>query len=176
MLSEANYARYNFMWRSDPFHMFYQQKLTQYRSQNQQDIADDDDAAAAYQQKLTEYQGDSAAPLPSYLVHPQPISLPNALDCGLPKGMNDNEFKTMKLTAQFGAWYGNDFWLGFKNRAGFEFTNPTDSRFPRFTWLVLEYAEVMNPPKGLKEKVSKNDAYMAAIHDGFSVFFSVIVS
>ncbi|VVA92616.1 unnamed protein product [Arabis nemorensis] len=155
-LSE-NDARYNFMWRSDPFHAFYRQKLTEYRSRNQQNGAnhDYDAATTAYQQKLIEYclrfQQDGAnhdyhAAATAYLQKATEYSsrnqqdranqddddarrivLPHFLEVRLPKGMNVKEFRTMKLTAQFGAWYGNDFWLGFKNRAGFEFTNPTDS-------------------------------------------------
>ncbi|XP_020886814.1 probable splicing factor 3A subunit 1 [Arabidopsis lyrata subsp. lyrata] len=111
-------------------------------------------------------QDNALAALP-HLAHPPPIHLPDGLEFRRPKGMNGKEFKTMKLTAQFGAWYGNDFWLGFKNRAGFEFTNPTHSNFPRFTRFVLEYSQVLKPPQDLKEKVSKNDTYLAAIHDGF---------
>ncbi|ESQ50509.1 hypothetical protein EUTSA_v10023046mg, partial [Eutrema salsugineum] len=151
MKTKVNNPRYSFMWRSDPFHAFYQQKLKEYLSQNQQDGANQYDVAAAaalaaqrnlvqpkllYQQSLTE---DDAAQ--GHLVNHQPIFMPDHLEVRLPKGMTVNEFETMKLTAQFGAWYGNNFWLGFKNRDGFEFTNPTDSRFPRFTRFVLEYSQ-----------------------------------
>ncbi|KAG7563794.1 SWAP/Surp superfamily [Arabidopsis suecica] len=168
----ADEARYIFMASSHPFHAFYQQKLTEYRSMNQQDGAnlDYDATLAAYKQKATEFRSriqQEGANLDDDADIGQRIVLPYGLDYRLPKGMNIKEFRTMKLTAQFGAWYGNDFWLGFKNRDGFEFTNPTDSKFPRFTRFVLEYSEVFNPPEDLKEKVSKSHAYMSAIHDGF---------
>ncbi|EFH53321.1 hypothetical protein ARALYDRAFT_347136 [Arabidopsis lyrata subsp. lyrata] len=170
----ADEARYSFMASSHPFHAFYQQKLTEYRSINQQDGGanlDYDATLAVYKQKATEFrswiQQEGANLDDDADAAGQRIVLPYFLDLRLPKGMSGKDFRTMKLTAQFGAWYGNDFWLGFKNRDGFEFTNPTDSKFPRFTRFVLEYSEVFSPPKDLKEKVSKSHAYMSAIHDGF---------
>jgi len=87
-------ARYNFMGISDPFHPFYQQRLTQYRSLNQQDEAnlDYDATLAAYMRKATEFRSRIQQEGPNLddddADAGQRIVLPHLLDYRLPKGMS----------------------------------------------------------------------------------------
>ncbi|KAL9830315.1 putative SWAP/Surp superfamily protein [Arabidopsis thaliana] len=87
-------ARYNFMGISDPFHPFYQQRLTQYCSLNQQDGAnlDYDATLAAYMRKATEFrsriQQEGANLDDDDADAGQRIVLPHLLDYRLPKGMS----------------------------------------------------------------------------------------
>ncbi|XP_020872663.1 probable splicing factor 3A subunit 1 [Arabidopsis lyrata subsp. lyrata] len=160
MQSEANNPKYNFMRRSDPYHAFYKQKLAEYRSQVDDDSTNSDD--------ITDEEVVAAARLS--VAQAEYIFLPNRLLICLPHGMRIEEFNTMKLTAQFVAWYGGAFWLCLKNRKilpKFEFLEQSAKWYSCFSKFVLEFSKVLMPPADVKQELINSADYVTTIVDAF---------
>ncbi|CAH2037681.1 unnamed protein product [Thlaspi arvense] len=170
MASNANNAKFNFLTSSDPYHAFYQHKLTEYRAQNQDGaMATDSDGtdlqldanAAADEGEAGEAQPDLQAQFrvpPKTLVAPEP----EKYTVRLPEGITSEELDIIRLTAQFVARNGKSFLNGLQSRENnnpqFHFMKPTHSMFPFFTALVDVYFEVLKPPEDLKDKLRKSAA------------------
>ncbi|CAE6194089.1 unnamed protein product [Arabidopsis arenosa] len=160
MQSEANNPRYNFMRRSDPYHAFYKQKLAEYRSQVDDDSTDSDD--------ITDEEVVAAARLS--VAQAEYIFLPNRLLICLPHGMRIEEFNTIKLTAQFVAWYGGAIWLCLKNRKilpKFEFLEQSAKWYSCFSKFVIEFSKVLMPPADVKQELINSADYVTTIVDAF---------
>lgn len=157
MASNKNDARFNFLWTSpmDRVHAAFHRKLDQYCLKDHDRVP----------------HVEPYPPPSQFRVQSQKLVLPNLLQFRLLKGMTLEELDTVKVTAQFVAWYGDDFRGDLMERVmtnhQFEFMKPTDYRFAFFNEFVAAYSQVLNPPKYLKDKLRKSAAYLEAILDGF---------
>ncbi|KAG7616197.1 SWAP/Surp [Arabidopsis thaliana x Arabidopsis arenosa] len=142
--SNTDDARFNFLKSSeDPYNVLYKQKLDEYSL---------DPRDAYYQHKLAES-------ISKYHREATPK---------LVKEMTFEELDTVKVTAQFVAWYGDDF-RGFlmervMTEPQFEFMKATDYRFSFYNEFVVAYSQVLNPPKYLKDKLRGRAAYTVIGH------------
>ncbi|KAK8657501.1 hypothetical protein V6N13_035733 [Hibiscus sabdariffa] len=183
--NNANNVKFNFLTSSDPYHAYYQHRLSEFRAQNQnqsnsqqqqQDLqsvgsaptepataaaADGNDSAAAVTKP------DPAAPF--RLPVKKNLEPPEAAQytVRLPEGITGEELDIIKLTAQFVARNGKSFLTGLTSReinnAQFNFLRPTHSMFTFFTELADAYSKVLMPPKGLTEKLSKSVVDMTTV-------------
>uniref|UniRef100_A0A5B7ALD3 Putative splicing factor 3A subunit 1 n=1 Tax=Davidia involucrata TaxID=16924 RepID=A0A5B7ALD3_DAVIN len=176
--NNAGNAKFNFLNASDPYHAYYQHRLSEFRAQNQ---------ASAQQQPLQPADSsvpESALAAPAAdgnetVVKPDPsaqfrpvhkiLVVPEAeqYTVRLPEGITGEELDIIKLTAQFVARNGKSFLTGLTSREmnnpQFHFLKPTHSMFMFFTSLADAYSKVLMPPKGLTEKLGNSVADMTTV-------------
>lgn len=122
MGSNTKDPRFEFLMASpeDPIQVSYQRRLSRYCFQNHDKVP----RLAPYTQSKPRVQS-------------QRLVLPNLLQCRLLKGMTFTELDTVKVTAQFVAWYGDAFRGKLMERVmmdnQFEFMKQTDYMFAFFT-------------------------------------------
>ncbi|ORZ40894.1 Pre-mRNA splicing factor PRP21 like protein-domain-containing protein, partial [Catenaria anguillulae PL171] len=152
---EVNNARFCFLNPADPYHPYYQWKLSEYRSGRaslsaeasaQQQAADEQEAA----------QEHSAPPQkPKEVVPERPPAFEFMLD---PPVMSARDLDIIKLTAQYVARNGRAFLHQLTQRESrnpeFDFLQPTHPLFPLFTQLVEQYAKVFAAPPALLTKLA----------------------
>uniref|UniRef100_A0A1J3FG29 Putative splicing factor 3A subunit 1 n=3 Tax=Noccaea caerulescens TaxID=107243 RepID=A0A1J3FG29_NOCCA len=182
LMAEGNiHPDWSFLWSSDPYHGYYQQKISEARNQQPDDIK----APLRYwpkeAPKLTAMRPGykplklEAMKLPEschkdprkheYITYGEPQA-PYLVK--LPQGITRKELYTIKLTAQFVARHGMNFQsnLMIKKRdmddSRFEFMNQTDCRFDYFNRLSAAYAKEM-PPRNRNAP----SACTATVLDGF---------
>ncbi|CAE5957491.1 unnamed protein product [Arabidopsis arenosa] len=176
IVSNEKNAKFNFLKSSDPYHAFYQHKLTEYRAQNKDGAQGTDDAdgtdpqldttATAVESEANDAQPDLQA---QFRIPPKPLEPPEPekYTVRLPEGITGEELDIIKLTAQFVARNGKSFLTGLTSREinnpQFQFMKPTHSMFTFFTSLVDAYSEVLMPPKDLKEKLRKSAADLTTV-------------
>ncbi|KAJ4830387.1 hypothetical protein Tsubulata_013090 [Turnera subulata] len=184
--NNANNAKFNFLTPSDPYHAYYQHRLSEFRAQNQapsQQQQQPSDSAAAPDSAApsSTAAADAAArdgpevvskPDPSAQFRPPPpkiLTPPEAeqYTVKLPEGITGEELDIIKLTAQFVARNGSSFLLGLSNREmnnpQFHFLKANHSMFSFFTALADAYSKVLMPPQGLTEKLTKSVADMTTV-------------
>ncbi|XBI22603.1 hypothetical protein VPH35_063605 [Triticum aestivum] len=150
-------AKFNFLQPSDPYHAYYQHRVSE--------IADappaPDAAAAADPDALP--SDDSAADgapadhsAPFRVGPPAKVLVPPKAELytvRLPEGITTEEVDIVKLTAQFVARNGKTFLASLASREStnpqFNFLRPTHSMFPFFTALADIYSRVMRPDEGV---------------------------
>ncbi|KAL3817883.1 hypothetical protein ACJIZ3_003788 [Penstemon smallii] len=157
--NEGN-AKFNFLRASDPYHAYYQHRLSENRAQNQ--------ASAPSQPSDTPSESapdviddTSAKPDPAAQFRPvrKVLEPPEAeqYTVRLPEGITGEELDIIKLTAQFVARNGKSFLTGLTSREStnpqFHFLRPTHSMFMFFTSLADAYSKVLMPSKGLTDKL-----------------------
>ncbi|KAL2902592.1 putative splicing factor 3A subunit 1 [Bienertia sinuspersici] len=170
--NNAGNVKFNFLNASDPYHAYYQHRLSEFRAQNlsstqptSSQLADSEAEAVA----AAASDGASAAtekPDPSAQFRPvrKVLEPPEAeqYTVRLPEGITGEELDIIKLTAQFVARNGKSFLTGLTSREmnnpQFHFLKPTHSMFMFFTALADAYSKVLMPPKGLTEKLKKSIA------------------
>ncbi|KAL6973414.1 hypothetical protein U1Q18_027595 [Sarracenia purpurea var. burkii] len=177
--NNAGNAKFNFLNASDPYHAYYQHRLSEFRAQNQ----------SSAQLPPSSQPADSSAPelVPSAVVadgdetvtKPDPSALfrtvrkvlePPEVEqytVRLPEGITGEELDFIKLTAQFVARNGKSFLTGLTSReinnAQFHFLKPTHSVFMFFTSLADAYSKVLMPPKGLTDRSKKSVMDMTTV-------------
>ncbi|KAL6961861.1 hypothetical protein U1Q18_013186 [Sarracenia purpurea var. burkii] len=177
--NNAGNAKFNFLNASDPYHAYYQHRLSEFRAQNQ----------SSAQLQPSSQPADSSAPesVPSAVVadgdetvtKPDPSALfrtvrkvlepPEAeqYTVRLPEGITGEELDIIKLTAQFVARNGKSFLTGLTSREinnpQFHFLKPTHSMFMFFTSLADAYSKVLMPPKGLTDRLKKSVTDMTTV-------------
>lgn len=179
--NNANNAKFNFLNSSDPYHAYYQHRLSEFRAQNQSSAQQPplqlaDSAAIESAQSAPAPAPDSSEsalkPDPAAQFRPPPrkvLEPPEAeqYTIRLPEGITGEELDIIKLTAQFVARNGQAFLTGLTNREinnpQFHFLKPTHSMFTFFTGLADAYSKVLMPPKGLTEKLTKSVADMTTV-------------
>ncbi|KDP43277.1 hypothetical protein JCGZ_24198 [Jatropha curcas] len=178
--NNANNAKFNFLNSSDPYHAYYQHRLSEFRAQNQssaqQPPAQTADSAAvteSAQSALTTDGGETVVkPDPAAQFRPPPRKVLEPPEgeqytIQLPEGITGEELDIIKLTAQFVARNGQAFLTGLTNREinnpQFHFLKPTHSMFTFFTGLADAYSKVLMPPKGLTEKLKKSVVDMTTV-------------
>ncbi|KAK7280358.1 hypothetical protein RJT34_25421 [Clitoria ternatea] len=174
-------VKFNFLNSSDPYHAYYQHRLTEFRAQNQSsalqppsllpaDLAVTESAPTA---PVPDSNGVAAAEKPDLSAQFKPVRKvlepPEAeqYTVRLPEGITGEELDIIKLTAQFVARNGKSFLTGLTSREvnnpQFHFLKPTHSMFTFFTSLADAYSKVLMPPKGLTEKLKKSVSDMTTV-------------
>eukprot|EP00268_Persea_americana_P058538 TRINITY_DN708_c0_g1_i4.p1 TRINITY_DN708_c0_g1~~TRINITY_DN708_c0_g1_i4.p1 ORF type:complete len:809 (+),score=221.31 TRINITY_DN708_c0_g1_i4:585-3011(+) len=166
-------AKFNFLSGSDPYHAYYQHRISEFRTQlqstPQQDTESEpaDSSGEAASASVPAADGIEAAK-PDTVSQFKPVQKvlepPEAeqYTVRLPEGITGEELDIIKLTAQFVARNGKSFLTGLTSREinnpQFHFLKPTHSMFMFFTALADAYSKVLMPPKGLMEKLRKSVA------------------
>ncbi|GAB4850664.1 hypothetical protein Ancab_029975 [Ancistrocladus abbreviatus] len=170
--NNAGNAKFNFLNASDPYHAYYQHRLSEFRAQNQATVqqppSQPSDSAAPESVPAAPADGIVAAEKPDPSAQFRPIRKvlepPEAeqYTVRLPEGITGEELDIIKLTAQFVARNGKSFLTGLTSREmsnpQFHFLKPTHSMFMFFTALADAYSKVLMPPKGLTDKLRKSVA------------------
>nr|XP_019703114.1 probable splicing factor 3A subunit 1 [Elaeis guineensis] len=184
LANNAGNAKFNFLIPSDPYHAYYQHRVSEFRSQQQQQPPAADSDSSSQQQRQPP-PPDSAAAAPSGdsaakpdLASPFRITARKVLEppeaeqytVRLPEGITGEELDIIKLTgatAQLVARKGKDFLSSLSlrgpNKPQFHFLRPTHSMFPFFTALIDAYSKVLMPPKGVREKLWSSARDMTAV-------------
>ncbi|XP_074312588.1 putative splicing factor 3A subunit 1 [Silene latifolia] len=166
--SNAGNVKFNFLIASDPYHAYYQHKLSEFRAQNQNSAQQPSsqpldsavpETASADGVAATEEKPDPAAqfrPVRKVLEPPEA----EQYTVRLPEGITAEELDIIKLTSQFVARNGKSFLTGLTSREmnnqQFHFLKPTHSMFMSFTAFADAYSKVLMPPKGLTDKILKS--------------------
>ncbi|KAK4399568.1 putative splicing factor 3A subunit [Sesamum angolense] len=174
--NEGN-AKFNFLRPSDPYHAYYQHRLSEARAQNQSASQQQpiNPAEAVPESTSTAPAADtsdaSSKPDPAAQFRPvrKVLEPPEAeqYTVRLPEGITGEELDIIKLTAQFVARNGKSFLTGLTSREStnpqFHFLRPTHSMFMFFTSLADAYSKVLMPPKGLTDKLRNSVADMTTV-------------
>ena len=169
-------VKFNFLNSSDPYHAYYQHRLSEFRAQNQssgQQPPPQPADSAVPESAPDSNNGVAAAEKPDVSAQFKPVR--KVLDppeaeqytVRLPEGITGEELDIIKLTAQFVARNGKSFLTGLTSREvnnpQFHFLKPTHSMFTFFTSLADAYSKVLMPPKGLTEKLKKSVSDMTTV-------------
>ncbi|XP_008785884.2 probable splicing factor 3A subunit 1 [Phoenix dactylifera] len=183
LANNAGNAKFNFLIPSDPYHAYYQHRVSEFRSQQQQPPAADSDSSSQQQQLQqpppppdsapAAPSGDSAAkpdPAAPFRIPARKVLEPPEAEqytVRLPEGITGEELDIIKLTAQFVARNGKGFLNNLSNREAtnpqFHFLRPTHSMFTFFTALTDAYSKVLMPPKGVTEKIRSSTRDMTTV-------------
>nr|GMC64792.1 probable splicing factor 3A subunit 1 [Ipomoea batatas]GMC71220.1 probable splicing factor 3A subunit 1 [Ipomoea batatas] len=176
--SNAGNAKFNFLSASDPYHAYYQHRLSEGRAQNQDsaqqqpsqppdsDVPESTPAVPAADAVDTTVKSDPSA---QFRTVRKVLEPPEAeqYTVRLPEGITGEELDIIKLTAQFVARNGKSFLTGLTSREinnpQFHFLKPTHSMFMFFTSLADAYSKVLMPPKGLTDKLRKSATDMTTV-------------
>ncbi|KNA08628.1 hypothetical protein SOVF_160920 [Spinacia oleracea] len=169
--NNAGNVKFNFLNASDPYHAYYQHRLSEFRAQVQssslQPSSQPGDSTASEAEPAVLADGVPAAeempdPSAQFRSVRKVLEPPEAeqYTVRLPEGITGEELDIIKLTAQFVARNGKSFLTGLTSREmnnpQFHFMKPTHSMFMFFTALADAYSKVLMPSKGLTEKLSKS--------------------
>ncbi|KAI7998818.1 putative splicing factor 3A subunit 1 [Camellia lanceoleosa] len=173
--NNAGNAKFNFLNASDPYHAYYQHRLSEFRAQNQtSSLQQPSDTSAPESAPSVPDADDNEAVTksdPSAQFRPvrKVLEPPEAeqYTVRLPEGITGEELDIIKLTAQFVARNGKSFLTGLTSREinnpQFHFLKPTHSMFMFFTSLADAYSKVLMPPKGLTDKLKKSVTDMTTV-------------
>nr|XP_010912053.1 probable splicing factor 3A subunit 1 [Elaeis guineensis] len=182
LANNAGNAKFNFLIPSDPYHAYYQHRVSEFRSQQQQQPPAADSDSSSLQQQQPPPSTDSAPAAPSGdsaakpdLAAPFHIPTRKVLEppeaeqytVRLPEGITGEELDIIKLTAQFVARNGKVFLNKLSDREAnnpqFHFLRPTHSMFTCFTALTDACSKVLMPPKGVTEKLRSSACDMTSV-------------
>ncbi|KAG2705168.1 hypothetical protein I3760_05G039900 [Carya illinoinensis] len=179
--NNAGNVKFNFLNGSDPYHAYYQHRLSEFRAQNQSSaqqpsLQPADSAAPEPVPSAPSADGNEAAAAAAKIdLSAQFKPIRKAVEppeaeqytVRLPEGITGEELDIIKLTAQFVARNGKSFLTGLTSREinnpQFHFLKPTHSMFMFFTSLADAYSKVLMPPKGLTEKLKKSVPDMTTV-------------
>lgn len=167
-----NNVKFNFLNPSDPYHAYYQHRVSEFKSQVQTpsqvpSLAAAVAAAAASGQAEVGVVPPSKESVEAKIEIPKPVSKtleppePEQYTVRLPEGITGTDLDIIKLTAQFVARNGKVFLQGLTHREHqnltFSFLKPTHSMFTFFTALADAYSKVLMPQKGLVDKLKREN-------------------
>lgn len=175
IVSNAGNPKFNFLNGSDPYHAYYQHRLSELRVQHQNagpqlpdTPAPDSTAtekASTDSNDATEKTDPSAKFRPVQKVLDPPEAEKYTIQ--LLEGITGEELDIIKLTAQFVARNGKSFLTGLTSRENnnpqFHFLKPTHSMFRFFTSVADAYSKVLMPPKGLTDKLKRSVTNMTTV-------------
>lgn len=175
--NNAGNAKFNFLNSSDPYHAYYQHRLSEFRAQSQASVQQTPQPAdSAVPESVPTAPAAQAAPesiqsdILALLKPVRKVLEPPETEqytVRLPEGITGEELDIIKLTAQFVARNGKSFLTGLTSREinnpQFHFLKPTHSMFMFFTALADAYSKVLMPPKGLTDKLQKSVADMTTV-------------
>ncbi|PKA47292.1 putative splicing factor 3A subunit 1 [Apostasia shenzhenica] len=183
LANEAGNAKFNFLIQSDPYHAYYQHRVSEHRTQlqsSQQPSADSSQpeesaSAAAPSAAAAHVASDDTATKPAdpsaqFRILPRKVLDPPEAEqytVRLPEGITGEEMDIIKLTAQFVARNGKSFLTSLTSReisnSQFHFLKPTHSMFTFFTALADAYSKVLMPPKGISDKLHNTVSDMTTV-------------
>ncbi|GLJ43478.1 hypothetical protein SUGI_0904000 [Cryptomeria japonica] len=170
LANEKNNAKFNFLNPSDPYHAYYQHRVSEFRLQVQNPAQLQPTPASGVAEGITPAAAatEGAQPTKPVDLPAKPVAKPllppeaEQYTVRLPEGITGEELDIIKLTAQFVARNGKTFLHGLTSREvnnpQFHFLKPTHSMFTFFTALTDSYSKVLMPAKGLVEKLRKDGA------------------
>ncbi|XP_047319029.1 probable splicing factor 3A subunit 1 [Impatiens glandulifera] len=177
--NNAGNAKFNFLNGSDPYHGYYQHRLSEFRAQNQSSTQQQPSSLTTDSLEPESAPPGSVADGNDTAVKPDPSAQFRTIrkileppeteqyTVRLPEGITGEELDIIKLTAQFVARNGKAFLTGLTSREmnnpQFHFLKPTHSMFMFFTALADAYSKVLMPPKGLTEKLKNSVVDMATV-------------
>ncbi|KAI9012536.1 Pre-mRNA splicing factor PRP21 like protein-domain-containing protein [Phycomyces nitens] len=137
-------SRFSFFSPTDPYHAYYQFKMKEAREGKTPQV-----------ENMKEEEMEEEPEIRPAPKEPEPFEFSAPMPA-----MSAQDLDIMKLTAQFAAHNGRQFISQLAQRESrnyqFDFLRPSHSLFPYFTDLVKQYAKVLVPPKGLKDKLKQN--------------------
>uniref|UniRef100_A0A0E0CIG7 Splicing factor 3A subunit 1 n=1 Tax=Oryza meridionalis TaxID=40149 RepID=A0A0E0CIG7_9ORYZ len=165
----AGNAKFNFLQPSDPYHAYYQHRVSELAAAPPSAAAAADAAPEPDESGAAAPPADSAAAptvdgeaakadhsTPFRVPPPTKVLVPPKAELytvHLPEGITGEELDIIKLTAQFVARNGKSFLTSLAQREStnpqFHFIRPTHSMFTFFTKLTDTYSRVLNPVEGM---------------------------
>ncbi|XAR54349.1 hypothetical protein NMG60_11029431 [Bertholletia excelsa] len=177
--NNAGNAKFNFLNPSDPYHAYYQHRLSEFRvqsqvpAQQQPSLQPADSSVQESAPAAPAADGNEAVTKPDPAAQFRPVHKvlePPEVEqytVRLPEGITGEELDIIKLTAQFVARNGKSFLTGLTSREinnpQFHFLKPTHSMFMFFTSLADAYSKVLMPPKGLTDKLKRSVTDMTTV-------------
>ncbi|KAB2600072.1 hypothetical protein D8674_010343 [Pyrus ussuriensis x Pyrus communis] len=178
MANNTGNAKFSFLISTDPYHAYYQHRLSEFRAQNQSSgqqpsTQPADSASPESAPPAPAADGEAGTPKPDPSAQFRPVRKvlepPQAEEytVRLPEGITGEELDIIKLTAQFAARNGKTFLQGLTSREmnnhQFHFLKPMHSMFTFFTSLADAYSKVLMPPENLQDKLKKSVADMTTV-------------
>ncbi|OAY79698.1 putative splicing factor 3A subunit 1 [Ananas comosus] len=173
LANNAGNAKFNFLIASDPYHAYYQHRVTEFRNQFQSQPSGDssqqldsapapsDSTAAPAAAPAAADEGSKTDPAAQFRIPLQKALEPPEAELytvRLPEGITGEELDIIKLTAQFVARNGKSFLQSLASREltnpQFHFLKPTHSMFTFFTTLTDTYSRVLMPDKDKPDKIT----------------------
>lgn len=178
LANEKGNVKFNFLKSEDPYHAYYQHRVSEFRTQLQAPAqAAGGSLAAVAAAAAAAAKGQDGGPVPvpkeeavkaDSNIETKPVTKilqppePEQYTVRLPEGLTSLDLDIIKLTAQFVARNGKNFLNGLTNREHsspqFYFLKPTHSMFSFFTALADAYSKVLMPPKGLLDRLKRDDS------------------
>jgi len=167
--NEVNNPKFNFLNPGDPYHAYYQHRVTQIRDGKADDKPTKSAPAEAVAKKqsellqsVTKQKKEEAAPIPKEA----PPEFEFIAD---PPSISAFDLDVVKLTAQFVARNGRQFLTQLMNREQrnyqFDFLRPQHSLFQYFTKLLEQYTKVLLPPKDLQGRLDSEASSRVKINE-----------
>ncbi|KAB2625872.1 hypothetical protein D8674_017532 [Pyrus ussuriensis x Pyrus communis] len=154
MANNTGNAKFSFLISTDPYHAYYQHRLSEFRPA--------DSASPESAPPGPAVDGEAGAPMPDFSAQFRP-----EFTVRLPEGITGEELDIIKLTAQFAARNRKTFLQGLTSREmnnhQFHFLKPMHSMFTFFTSLADAYSKVLMPPENLPDKLKKSVADMTTV-------------
>jgi len=153
--NEINNPKFNFLNSGDPYHAYYQYKVTIIREGK----AEPERIVAPETAVATKQQAATVLPKAVQKAVTVPKDPPPEYEfLADPPSISAFDLDVVKLTAQFVARNGRQFLTSLMNREQrnfqFDFLRPQHSLFQYFTKLLEQYTKVLIPPKDLQNKLN----------------------
>ncbi|XP_065169774.1 splicing factor 3A subunit 1 [Atheta coriaria] len=166
--NELGNPKFNFLSIGDPYHAYYEHKVTEFREGKAIEPSSSISASIAKlalnsQQKQQEILKSVEQP---FIPKDPPTEFEFIAD---PPSISALDLDIVKLTAQFVARNGRQFLTQLMNREQrnfqFDFLRPQHSLFQYFTKLLEQYTKVLIPPKSLQPKLREEAASGQSVLD-----------
>lgn len=166
LANEKNNVKFNFLNATDPYHAYYQHRVSEFKAQlaapagtvpANAPVKTEEEARVAQEQADASAAEVAAVKPPGKLLEPPELDV---YTVAVPELATTLDVDIIKLTAQYVARNGKSFLTGLTSREHsnpqFYFLKPTHSMFTFFTALADAYSKVLVPPKGLVDKLKKD--------------------
>lgn len=155
--NEINNPKFNFLNSGDPYHAYYQHKVKE--SKEGKGVPETLPAPALLGKSTLPSARSEIAKLAEPIIPKEPP--PEFQFICDPPSISSFDLDIVKLTAQFVARNGRQFLTNLMNREQrnyqFDFLRPQHSLFGYFTTLLMQYTNILIPPKDLMD-ILKNES------------------
>ena len=165
--NELNNPKFTFLNSGDPYHAYYQHKVSEIRDGKEPSPAvqvpqiqqKEIQEAKTLENKVKQRQSDLLKQVQKEQEPPPPKDPPPDFEfIADPPSISAFDLDVVKLTAQFVARNGRQFLTNLMNKEQrnyqFDFLRPQHSLFQYFTKLLEQYTKVLIPPKDLLKKLA----------------------